>query len=251
MDSGLRKERQTMWKKMQAERWSDESRNKQMTVLLSVYCLCNACCRLKGRAAGHIIEISLVPGVIVHEDAILSFWWSTRTYDGALFWSLIELTQFLIDQVNLPHLYFYLSLWPVLASIVVWVRRIFFHSFVLHIIIIMQEHVKKLNQIFRSSDSVWKSSLLQFKRKRVWSIHLIALLGGYLVPGTLLNSLLRFIGTMSEIRSNIHLIIFLVIQVQFSQGSSPKSGKTYFLCLCLLFCSNQLVFIPLFCVNCN
>ena len=58
---------------MLVERWSDESRNKQMTVfLLSVYCLCNACGRLKG--GSRVIEISLFPGVtvLVHEDAILS-----------------------------------------------------------------------------------------------------------------------------------------------------------------------------------
>ena len=172
MDSGLRKDRQTMWKKMLVERWSDWRRNKRMTVfLLSVYCLFNACGRLKGGAAGDIIEISLIPGIVVHDDAVSSSWWSTRIYDGALFWSLIERTQFLIDQVNLPHLYSYLSLWPVLASIVVWVRRIFFHSFVLHMIIIMQADIKKLNEIFRSSDSLWKNSLLQFKRKRIWGIH--------------------------------------------------------------------------------
>ena len=56
---------------------------------------------------------------------------------------------------------------------------------------------------------------------------------------------------MSEIRSNILMIFLLFICVQFAQGSSPKSGKTCFLCLCLLFCSNQLVFIQLFCFNCN
>ena len=76
-------------------------------------------------------------------------------------------------------------------------------------------------RLLRSSDSVWNSSsLLQLKRKRIWSLHCITPLGGIEPRLTA--------GTMSKIRPNIHLIFFLLIFEQFAQASSPKSGKTLF-----------------------
>ena len=105
---------------MQAERWSNESRNKQVTLLLSAYCPCNTCDPLKGGGAGDKNFPCTRCSCSWRRDFIILVIYKNemvRCFE-------VSLNFYLSFWVTLPDLHFYSSLWPA-GSIVVRVRCIF------------------------------------------------------------------------------------------------------------------------------